>query len=318
MSAKPFKLALIGTDTSHSSELPGRMQDPARPPEEHVEGLFVTRAFPFMTPFTNETVQKNRKNYLESIGVTVCDSFESAVEDCDGIMLEINDPSYHLEYFRKCAELGKPVFLDKPFADTFDNARKICALAKAKEVRLFSSSALRYDPSFTQGLENCDFTPTSAVVWGPMGNAAAGSSVIWYGCHSFEMLERVMGRGATGVHVHSGPEREVCVVDYSDGRHGVVELSRTGGGYGALLRNNEGKASLIPAGNSSAFYTALVKKIKAFMEGEDVLAMEDMMEVMSMLEAAARSSASGRPEYVFAPGLLLDRYLEKIRSGRTV
>lgn len=32
-------------------------------------------------------------------------------------MMEINDPSLHLEYFKKCADLGKPIFLDKPLKE---------------------------------------------------------------------------------------------------------------------------------------------------------------------------------------------------------
>lgn len=300
MSGKPFKLAMIGTDTSHSTELPGRMQDADLPEADRVTGLQVTRALTFMTPFTNEKVQQERRSYLEKINVEVTEDFEYAVGDCDGIMLEINDPALHLEYFTKCASLGKPVFLDKPFADNFVNAKKICEEAKKNSVRVFSSSALRYDPDFTGGLAKCDFTPTSAMIWGPMGNAASGSSVTWYGCHSFEMLQTVMGNGAAGVSVHSEPQREVCIVDYKDGRHGIVELNRVAWRYGALLRDNGRNAALIQAGKSAAFYTCLVQKIRDFMLGEDVLSLEDSMEVMAMLDAASRSSISGRPEYVFS------------------
>ena len=66
----------------------------------------------------------------------VTEDFDTAVADCDAIMIEINDPAKHLEYFEKCAGLGKPIFLDKPFADTLDNAVRIMQIAKENNVRL--------------------------------------------------------------------------------------------------------------------------------------------------------------------------------------
>ncbi len=295
-----FKVAIIGLDTSHAVEYPKRMQDPNCPQERKVAGLRATRCLSFETAFTDKEEWAAYKQYLPSIGVEITEDFDYAVSDCNGIMIEVNDPELHWEYFQKCADLGKPIFLDKPFAESFASAVKIYQLAKEKEIRLFTSSALRYDAVFTAGLANCGIEPTSAIVWGPHGRKVK-DSLIWYGCHSFEMLEAVMGRGAAGVSVHSEPNRDICVVDYKDGRHGIVELNKNTGRYGVLLRDNVHGASLLQPGKTTMFYTEILKRITDFfMNGKDILPLEDSLEVIAMLDAASRSLKSSRPEYVFS------------------
>ena len=145
---KTSKVAIIGLDTSHAVEFPKLMQDPAVPAENRVPELKATRCLRFETPFQNREGLDKRTQYLESIGVQVTEDFDTAVADCDAILIEINDPSLHLKYFEQCAALGKPVFLDKPFADTFGNAMKIMEIAEKHGTRFFTSSALRFDFDF--------------------------------------------------------------------------------------------------------------------------------------------------------------------------
>ena len=127
-----IKTAVVGMDTSHAVEFPKFIQDPALPAENQVKGMQVTRALRFETPFQNRDGLDKRQAYLESIGVTVTEDFDEAVADCDAIFIEINDPALHLEYFKKCAVLGKPIFLDKPFAATLDETLEILKIAKAE------------------------------------------------------------------------------------------------------------------------------------------------------------------------------------------
>lgn len=102
-----IKVAIIGLDTSHAVEFPKLMQDPAVPEQNQVHDLVATRCLRFETPFQNKEGLDKRQAYLESIGVMVTEDFDTAVADCDAIMIEINDPAKHLEYFEKCAGLGK-------------------------------------------------------------------------------------------------------------------------------------------------------------------------------------------------------------------
>ena len=166
--SKVFKVAIIGLDTSHSVALPQLMQDPNTPAEQKIEGLVATRALRFPSAFQSEEGQDKRQATLESIGVKVTRDFDEAVGDCDAIMLEINDPALHLEYFEKCAALGKPIFLDKPFADNWENTLKIVEIAKANNIRFFTSSSLRFDADFGAAAKEWG-KANSATIWGPVG-----------------------------------------------------------------------------------------------------------------------------------------------------
>ena len=147
-----MKVALIGLDTSHAVEFPRWMQDPAVPAALRVRDLCATRCLRFETPFQNRKGLDERQAYLERIGVMVTEEFDAAVADCDALMIEINDPARHLEYFEKCAGLGLPIFLDKPFADTPENARRIMRIAEKNNVRFFTSSALRFDADLEEAV----------------------------------------------------------------------------------------------------------------------------------------------------------------------
>ena len=293
---EPIKVAIIGLDTSHSVALPKLMQDPSV--EHPVKELKAVTCLRFPTPFQSEEGQDERQAYLETIGVKVTRDFDEAVADCDALMLEINDPAFHLEYFEKCAKLGKPIFLDKPFADTLENTKKIIDIAKENNVRFFTASSLRFDIDLVEGRNNIE-QPASATVWGPVGRAPAGSSIIWYGVHAFEILNRVMGSGAISVNGSADMHGYVFHVIYADGRRGIVELSRNCWKYGACCRDANGKTDTFLAAGRIPFYKMMLFEIVKFFNGEEVLKLEDSVEIMAMLAAAETSVQTGLPAPVY-------------------
>ncbi len=171
------------------------MQAPDCPQDQRVEGMRAVTCLRFETPFQDRQGLDERQAQLEAWGVSVTEDFDEAVVDCDALLVEINDSQYHLDYFARVAGLGKPLFLDKPIADTIENGRRICALAADNSLRFFSSSSLRFVPTLIEACETVP-DPLYCSVYGPLGRAPAGSSIVWYGVHSFEMLQRAMGRGA--------------------------------------------------------------------------------------------------------------------------
>ena len=294
---KEIKIAVIGMDTSHAVELPKLMQDPATPESLRIRGMRVTRAMRFETPFQNKEGLDTREAYLKTIGIEVTEDFDYAIGDCDALMLEINDPSLHLEYFEKCAALGKPIFLDKPFADTVENTRKIIELGKKYNTRYFTASSLRFTVGLNQLLDQ-KIDITRATVWGPLGPAASGSSIVWYGVHTFEQLERVMGIGADTVTSVATANGVLCSVAYKDGRTAVVELLDKWV-YGVTVRNDEGNGFMVTVPQKTPFYDSLMQVIRDFFLGVgNGVAIEESFEVMALIDAAEKSLNSGKPEKV--------------------
>ena len=289
----PLRVAMVGLDTSHSVAFPQHIQGPG---ERLCEEVRVTRCLRFSTPFYSEEGQDERQRQIEAWGVHVSRNFDEVVTDCDAILICINDPAYHLEYFQRCAGLGKPIFLDKPLADTFANGKAIVTCAQEHDTRFFSASSLRFAPELVAACTAMP-SPVFASAYGPLGKAPAGSSIIWYGVHAFEMLQRALGRGARTVQTHKVAQGVICVVQYEDSRRGVVELTVNSYAYAGCLRNSE---IAVPfAVSMDHVYAAQLSAILLFFQsGMIPVAWEDTLEVMALLDAAERSLQSGIEEQV--------------------
>ncbi len=295
-----IRIAFIGLDTSHTIEFARRMVAPDCPADQKVRGLKPVSCLRFSTPFHSDEGLNQRQKTLEGWGIRVTTNFEEAVAGCDALMIEINDPAFHLEYFTKCAGLGKMIFLDKPFADTLANAQQIHALIRARQLKVFSSSSLRFVPEFTAACEQMP-KPTFGHVYGLFGQPPAGSSIVWYCVHTFEMLQRAMGRGAQSVFVRPDAAGFTAVVQYPENRRGVAELLLGTSIYGGCLHDKERAFPFVAS--TARCYTHLLEHIaKFFQTGQAPIALEETLEVMALLDAAQRSLHSGQAEAVAPVG----------------
>ena len=289
-----IKVALIGLDTSHSVEFPKHMQAPECPEHERVRGFRAISCLSFETPFQNREGLAKRRAQLESWGVKVTESFDEAVEGCDAILIEINDPSLHLEYFRKCAPLGKRIFLDKPMASTSAEAAEIRKLADVNKLQVMSCSSLRYMPELEVAVSKMP-NPERASFFGPLGKAPAGSSIVWYGVHSFEMLERAMGSGIVAVTALPDSKGVSFKVELTDDRVALVDLVSGAYCYGGSLR--KGNDAVVFSGNPS--YAHMLRRVEVFLKtGETDAGLACASAVMGALDAAERSFKSGKRELV--------------------
>ena len=291
-----IKVAIIGLDTSHSIEFPRRMQAADCPPDQLVPGMRAVMCLRFETPFQDKKGLDERQSQLESWGVRVTTRFEEAVADCDAIMLEINDGAYHLDYFKKVAALGKPVFLDKPLAVSLDDGRAIIRLMREHNTRVWSGSSIPFCPEVAQA--RAKFADIRrAHVYGALGQAPAGDSLVWYGVHTFEMLQRIMGPEPQAVRALETGGGIVAVVDYGQGREGVVETSRDNWIYGGRVNGMVNKdIQIVPFVCNSAYaYRDILCLIKTFFEGGAApVDMRTTFEGLAMMTAARQAIETGK------------------------
>lgn len=290
---QPLKIAIVGLDTSHSVELPRLMNSPDCKPELKIDGMHVVAVNRFETPFQNKEGLDKRQAQLEAWGIKVTEDLDETVADCDAIMMEINDPSYHLEYFERIAKLGKPVFLDKPLADNTENGRKIIELARANNVRVWSGSSLPFAPELLEAMAHLHGEALFAHSFGALGIAPAGNSLIWYGVHSFEMMQKLIGApGADEVWSVDNGVSVVTCVNYNDGRRGVVESIRGSWKYGGRVQSqSEAQCFVI---NSVLYYNLLLNIRPFFRGGEAPVTMEKTFEGLAIMEAANKSIETGK------------------------
>ena len=289
--ANDLRLGMIGLDSTHSVEFTRRFQSQDCPLIQRVSGARVTRCMRFETPFQGPAGLDERQAQLERLDVLVTDDLETAISDIDALMILINDPTLHLPYLQRCSELSVPIFIDKPLAENIDSAKKIYSIINKYGLRICSTSSLRFAPELQQACEAIPI-PQHVNVHGILSRASAGSSLIWYGVHAIEMLVSSIGRGASTVSTHTCGEHAIIVLDYSDGRTGVVELYTGNGVYGGVLRSDLQVAPYTV--DFSGVYSAMLTAIMPFLNGKNSpVPIEDTDEVMAILDAAERSAQTG-------------------------
>jgi hypothetical protein len=108
------------------------------------------------------------------------------------------------------------------------------------------------------------------------------------------MLQRAMGPGAKSVYVKKEDTGAVAIVNYPEGRRGIVELNPVGV-YGGHLMTKDKASSFV--NTSTRLYAILLKNIVDFFQtGVSPVPLGHTLEIMQMLSAADRSFESGKEE----------------------
>jgi hypothetical protein len=281
-----LKLGIIGTDTSHATAFTKLLNDSLTP--EHIGGARVVVAFKGGSPDIEESV-KRTEEYAGEIqkkwDVKIVSTIAGLCPLVDGILLESVDGRSHLTQFREALKCGKPVFIDKPLASTWEDARAIADLAAKAKVPWFSASALRY--SEVADMQSADVT--GAIVWAPGPSEPHHQlDLSWYGIHGVEMLYTILGKGCIEVSRMSSASEDVVTGRWPDGRLGVVHLERPYGKYGAIAFVKGEKIDSRPEVKVS--YVPLVRQIVEFMHtGKPAVGNDITLEMFAFMDAAQKS-----------------------------
>jgi len=288
-----MKIGMIGLDTSHCPAFVKLLNDAAN--EFHVPGAKVVKAFPGGSKSFSSSHSRVGQftEELKALGIQICDSIEATAQDMDAFFLESVDGTQHLEQFKILAQFGKPVFIDKPLACSYADAKAIAEVAREKNIPVMSASAIRYAKGI-DGLIEADETVQACEAFGPMALLPDYRDYFWYGIHSAEVLYAMMGRGCKTVQTFNTEKIDVIVGLWENGRIGTLKGSRVGANnFGCTVTTSKiNKAGL--ASGEVPYYAMMLKKVIPFFQtGKSPLAIEESLEVIAFLEAASQSLANG-------------------------
>jgi hypothetical protein len=286
-----IRLGIVGTDTSHAIAFTQILNDSTSP--DHVPGARVVAAYKGGSkdlPSSATRVDKFAEELRTRWKVEFFPDIPSLCRKVDAVLLESVDGRVHLEQAKQIIAAGKPMFIDKPLAANLADSREIARLAKEAGVPWFSSSALRYSEIVT-ALKADD--ATSVLTWGPGPlEPLFELDLVWYAIHPIEMLYALMGPGCQEVARISGESGEVIVGRWEDGRTGVVNALRTGGGYGAVVFRPKEVAQSRPK-MAGGYRPLLVEIVKFFETKQPPVSSEETLEIFAFMDAAQRSRAEG-------------------------
>src|SRR5262245_26607936 len=141
-----IKLGLLEFDSSHCVEFTKRLNHRFIDEQQWLEGARVVVACPGESIAAPERIPGFLEE-MKRMEVPLVDNPSDMIGRVDGMLILSLDGSVHLERTRPFLEAGLPCYVDKPFACTVADARRMFDLADQKKVPLFSASAMRYAPA---------------------------------------------------------------------------------------------------------------------------------------------------------------------------
>jgi predicted dehydrogenase len=232
------------------------------------------------------------EDWFAKTGVPRADSLEDAVRAADAVMLLAPDNiEFHREFAERVLPFGKPTFVDKYLAPNVADAQAIVALAERHDVPLLCSSALRYAQELTELLANAP-QPVTEMYSRGMGRWQG------YGIHSVSPVVRTMGGGAKRIIDVGVPGASVVSLDYGDGRRATIDVRACENGYDVFswqlgIRDGNLYRTTVVR-QFEQFYANQMQAICAFFASQEPdITPEQAIEIVAILEGAARSLAAG-------------------------
>jgi hypothetical protein len=290
-----IRLGILDFDTSHAVEFTRRFNHVGTDKEQFVEGAKIVVGCPGESILSPERIA-GFTDTLKKYGVPLVDKPEEMIGKVDAMLIEAVDGGVHHERARPFLEAGLPCFVDKPFACSVADARKIIDLAAKKKVPVFSSSSLRYAPELVEYLADERHGKVhGCVVYGPGSLSPKpdrNPGLFHYGIHGVEMLYTVMGAGCQ--RVTSTHEKGVDVVTghWKDGRVATLRGIRAGAAPYGVVGFAEKGVQTVTVGTRFIYRELLKQIVETFKTGKPALDPAVTLEIVAFIEAANRSGAN--------------------------
>ena len=288
--APQLNIGMVGLDTSHCLAFTGILND--RQNEYHLPGAQVVAAYPGGSEafsHSRNRVQGFTLQLQEEYGVQICDDVSDLARHVDAILLESVDGRQHLAQFEQLA-IGKPVYVDKPFAITTADAYAMVDIAAQTGTPVMSCSSLRY----AAGLADLDegTTVLAAEAFGPGALLPDYPGLFWYGIHGAEILFSFMGPGCASARCIAYPDLDVVIGEWEDGRLGILSGTRIEDKqFGCVLHTADGTRCGV-AGSQPPYYYLLLRQVMAFFQtGVSPIVVHETLDIIAFLEAAEQSRA---------------------------
>jgi predicted dehydrogenase len=287
--AGDLRVGIIGCDTSHVTAFTEVLNNPDA--KGHVSGCKVVAAFKGGSPDIHSSasrVDEYTSTLKEKYGVQVCGTIEELCKNVDAVLLESVDGRPHLEQVRPVIKAGKPVFIDKPMGGSLHDVVEIFRLAKAADVPVFSSSALRYGKD-TQEVAHGSLGKVSYVeTYGPCELEPHHPDLFWYGVHGVEALYTVLGTGCETVRRGKTADGKIEVT--GTWTNGITGAYRESKDFRGLAKGEKGEAKV----GSFDGYVPLVQEIvKFFQTRVPPVKAGVTIEMFAFMEAADESQRQG-------------------------
>lgn len=191
--------------------------------------------------------------WCSKMGIPRYADVEKLINDSDAlIVLSPDNPEMHEELGRLPLMSGKPVYMDKTFANDGDTARRLFALAEKYGTPLCSTSALRYATEY----EGIDPDTVQAVhTWGP-------NEFMIYSIHQLEPIMMLIRSKAVRVMANVCEGCQQLVIEFEDSRRASLTMFKGGTPFVTNVASSAGNRLLTV---KSEFFKEFLKHTLEFL-----------------------------------------------------
>lgn len=290
-SMKGKRVGIIGLDTSHAVAFTKTLNAADAAPE--YGGYKIVAAYPKGSNDIPSAVERV-PGYIEEVkklGVEIVDSISSLIKKVDVVLLESNDGRVHLDQALPVLKAGKTMFIDKPIAASFADAKAIFDASKKYNTPVFSSSSLR----FLDGISDIHNGKIGKVIgaeaYSPSPLEKTHPDFFWYGIHGVEILFSLMGTGCKSVSRVHNDDTDLVVGVWEGNRIGTFRGIRSGkADFGATVFGEKAVTNL---GKFQGYNPLLLQIVKFFDTGVPPVNPAETLEICAFIEAADVSKAKG-------------------------
>ncbi|MET3697579.1 predicted dehydrogenase [Bacillus oleivorans] len=295
---KDLKIGMIGLDTSHSIAFTRLLNDTSDP--HWVEGGKVVIAYPGGSEdfeLSWSRVKGFTKEMKTRFGVKIADSVVQVAAESDAILLESADGRKHFEQLGSIVSCQKPIFIDKPFCLSSQEAYEMQQLSLTYQTPIFSCSALRFAQNLTQILSQQDTgRAAGADCFGPLEFVDTQPGYFWYGIHTIEMLFAILGRDVHSVQVFESEDHDFLMARWRDGRIGTIRGDKKGKlPFCASIHFESGHKYVNASQSHTPYYASLLQQIIGFFQDHiPRVPVNETIEIIRFIEAANKSKSTGK------------------------
>jgi hypothetical protein len=292
-----IRVGMVCFDTSHTVGFARCMNHKDCAEEHWVDGAQVVAGLP-MPPSSSRA--DDARKYMEQVaatGVPFVDSADELLKRADAILLEGVDGHSHLEQIQPFLGKDKPIFVDKPFAGTADQAKRLAEQIERTKTPVYSASTMRYAPeiaAFKAAAETHGelFTLISHGQCEGMKGSPM-TPLIYYGVHAAEVLYEIMGAGCREVSCCSTAYADIATGVWSDGRTGCVLGTRRSKGMWGFTAYCRKVIEHHLLDINHVEKELLTRVVEFFKTRQSPVPLRETVECIAFLDAAGQSAAQG-------------------------
>jgi predicted dehydrogenase len=292
------RLSVIGLETTHGWIYPAMINgyDPAKLAAnalDIVSGIFPTGGAPSVSGGTIVACYHEVPALAHSVSEAclierVCPDLADAYRDVDGVIIASGQAELHRAFATPALEAGLPVFVDKPFTYTVEDAEALAELSARTGTPIFCTSATRFadqSVALKERLPRTVGTPLAAHV---IGNGDYAN----YAVHSLEFMLSTWGGGVSDLLSIGAEGYDTIRLNFQDGRRAIWQICKEMiWGFDLNVFGTEGVdgTSIRFEDRYQVFKNTAARIVQFMADRQPPVPLSETLEIVRLLEAVPRT-----------------------------